>query len=103
MCRRAGLHSDQTSWHPSKERKDLAAAQALTQRHVAHCVDRMNLEDVLCKIKTDCCNVAHGWLPLLVICDDHHLGTSMPSGGHPPHQFEFSIFQQKELHHGEEG
>jgi hypothetical protein len=23
---------------------------------------------------------------LLVIFDDHHLGTSMPSGGHPPHQ-----------------
>ena len=28
----------------------------------------------------------HGWLPLLVIFDDHHLGTSMPSGGHPHHQ-----------------
>src|SRR5436189_3059883 len=46
----------------------------------------MNLEDVFCEIKTDCCNIAHGWLPLLVIFDDHHLGTSMPSGGHPPHQ-----------------
>jgi hypothetical protein len=23
---------------------------------------------------------------LLVIFDDHHFGTSMPSGGHPPHQ-----------------
>jgi hypothetical protein len=41
----------------------------------------MNLEDVFCEIKTDCCNIAHGWLPLLVIFDDHHLGTSMPSGG----------------------
>jgi hypothetical protein len=48
---------------------------------------RMNLEDVLCQIKTDCCNSAHGWLPLLVIFDDRHLGTrcrqgpSTPSGG----------------------
>jgi len=23
---------------------------------------------------------------LLVIFDDHHFGTSMPLGGHPPHQ-----------------
>jgi hypothetical protein len=23
---------------------------------------------------------------LLVIFDDHHSGTSMPSGSHPPHQ-----------------
>jgi hypothetical protein len=25
--------------------------------------------------------MTHGWLPLLVIFDDHHFGTSMPSGG----------------------
>jgi hypothetical protein len=54
----------------------------LAARHV----DCMNLEDVFCEIKTDCCNIAHGWLPLLVIFDDHHLGTSMPLGGHPPQQ-----------------
>jgi len=29
--------------------------------------------------------------PLLVIFDDHHLGTSMPSGGHPPHQLATSF------------
>src|SRR5437588_12536727 len=52
----------------------------------------MNLEDVFCEIKTDCCNIAHGWRPLLVIFDDHHLGTSMPSGGHPPHQLAASSF-----------
>src|SRR6185437_4741491 len=46
----------------------------------------MDLEDVLGQVQTNCCNLAHGWLPLLVIFDDHHLGTSMPSGGHPPHQ-----------------
>src|ERR1700704_804872 len=53
----------------------------------------MNLEDVFCEIKTDCCNIAHGWLPLLVIFDDHHLGTSMPPGGHPPHQLAASSFR----------
>lgn len=41
-------------------------------------------EDVLCKIETDCCNVSHGRLPSLVVFDNHHLGTSMPLGGHPP-------------------
>jgi hypothetical protein len=46
----------------------------------------MNLKDTLCQIKTNRFNIAHGWLPLLVIFDDHHPGTSMPSGGHPPHQ-----------------
>jgi hypothetical protein len=51
----------------------------------------MDLEDVLCQIKTDCCNIAHGWLPLLVIFDDYHFGTSMPSGGHSPHQLAASV------------
>ena len=46
----------------------------------------MNLEDTLCQIQDQSSIFAHGWLPLLVIFDDHHPGTSMPSGGHPPHQ-----------------
>jgi hypothetical protein len=28
-----------------------------------------------------------------VIFDDHHPGTSMPSGGHPPHQLAASFTQ----------
>ena len=60
-------------------------------RVVAGLINRVNLEDVFCQIKTDCCNIAHGWLPLLVIFDDHHPGTSMPSGGHPPHQLAASF------------
>src|SRR5712664_3211404 len=78
---------------PGKERKDLAASQPFTQHHGARHVDCMNLEDVFCEIKTDGCNIAHGWLPLLVIFDDHHLGTSMPSEGHPPHQLAASASQ----------
>src|ERR1700692_106958 len=50
--------------------------------YAACLVDRMNLEDTLCQIKTNCCNIAHGWLPLLVIFDDTYTGTLMPSGGH---------------------
>jgi hypothetical protein len=86
MRRRAGFESDEARRNPSKEREDLAASQPLAHHYAAHLVDRMNLEDTLCQIKTNCCNIAHGWLPLLVISNDHHRGTSMPSGGHPPHQ-----------------
>ena len=60
----------------------------------------MNLEDTLCQIKTNCCNIAHGWLPLLVIFDDHHPGTSMPSGGHPPHQLAASFIGSFQLRPG---
>jgi hypothetical protein len=76
--------------NPSKECEDLAASQPLAH-YTAHLVDHMNLEDTLCQIKTNCCNIAHGWLPLLVISNDHHPGTSMPSGGHPPHQLATSF------------
>jgi hypothetical protein len=44
------------------------------------------LRKLLLSLQPNCCNFTHGWLPLLVIFDDHHFGTSMPSGGHPPHQ-----------------
>ena len=91
VCRRAGFQPNQAGRNPSKEREDLASSQPLTHHHIARLVDRMNLENVLCEIKTNCCNIAHGWLPLLVIFDDHHFGTSMPSGGHPPHQLAASF------------
>src|ERR1700687_2474247 len=84
--RRAGFEADEARRNLGKEREDLAASQPLAQHYAAHLVDRMNLEDALCQIKTNCCNIAHGWLPLLVLSYDHHPGTSMPSGGHPPHQ-----------------
>jgi hypothetical protein len=83
MRRRAGFQPDEARRNPRKESQDLAASQPLAHYYAACLID---LEDVLCQIKTDCCNIAHGWLPLVVIFDDHHFGTSMPSGGHPPHQ-----------------
>ena len=86
MRRRAGFEADEARRNLGKEREDLAASQPLAHYYAAHRVDRMNLEDTLCQIKANCCNIAHGWLPLLVISNDHHPGTSMPSGGHPPHQ-----------------
>src|ERR1700730_17735417 len=86
MRRRAGFQPDQARRNLRKESEDLAAPQPLAHYYAACLIDRMNLENILCQIKTDCCNIAHGWLPLLVIFDDHHFGTSMPGGGHPPHQ-----------------
>src|SRR3978361_2212601 len=83
---RTGFHADEARRNPGKEREDLAASQPLAHHYAACLVDSMKLGDVLCQIKTDCSNIAHGWLPLLVIFDDHHSGTSMPSGSHPPHQ-----------------
>jgi hypothetical protein len=41
---------------------------------------------------------------LLVIFDDHHPGTSMPSGGYPPHQLaelEEVMFSEDDLTHPE--
>jgi hypothetical protein len=93
MRRRAGFQPDQARRNPRKETEDLAASQPLAHYYAACLIDRMKLENVLCQIKTDCCNIAHGWLLLLVIFDDHHLGTSMPSGGHPPHQLAVSFIQ----------
>ena len=49
---------------PSKEREDLTASEPLTHHHVADRVDRMNLENVLCEIKANCCNIFVS--PLLV-------------------------------------
>jgi hypothetical protein len=91
--RRAGFEVDKARRNLGKEREDLAASQPLAHHYAAHLVHRMNLEDTLCQIKTNCCNIAHGWLPLL-ISNDHHPGTSMPSGGHPPHQLE-ALFDRK--------
>ena len=87
---RAGFEADKARRNPGKEREDLAASQPFAHHYAARLVDRMNLEDTLCQIKTNC--YRHGWLPLLVIFDDHHPGTSMPSGGHPPHQLAASSF-----------
>ena len=72
---------DEARRKPGEKRQDLAASQPLAHHFSARLVDRVNLKDTLCQIKTNSCNIAHGWLPLLVIFDDHHPGTSMPSGG----------------------
>jgi hypothetical protein len=37
----------------------------------------MDLKDVLGQIQPNRCNLAHEWLPFLVIFD-HHFGTQMP-------------------------
>src|SRR6478735_9878613 len=84
MRRCAGFQSDEARRDLRKESEDLAAPQSLAHYYAARLIDRMNLENVLCQIKTDSCNLAHGWLPLLVIFDDHHFGTRCREGAiHP--------------------
>src|SRR6202008_1846667 len=90
MRRRAGFQPDEARRNPCKESENLASSQLLAHDYAARLIDRMHLENVLCQIKTDCRNIAHGWLPLLVIFDDHHYGTrcrergpSTPSVGGP--------------------
>src|ERR1700756_4834773 len=75
MRRRAGFQPDEARRNPCKESENLASSQLLAHDYAARLIDRMHLENVLCQIKTDCRNIAHGWLPLLVIFDDHHYGT----------------------------
>jgi hypothetical protein len=85
MRRCAGFQPDEARRKPGKESENLASSQLLAHDYAARLIDRMHLENVLCQIKTDCCNIAHGRLPSLVIFDDHHLWHSMPREGaiHP--------------------
>jgi hypothetical protein len=71
-----------------KKPATLAATHTPAQNDLPGSVDSVELENMLREINADGAHVAHGWLPLLVIFDDHQFGTQMPSGGHPPHQFE---------------
>ena len=82
----ASFHPHQTRLQLGKEAHHLCTLQHLAQYRLAPIIHSVHLKQVLCQIKTNCCNIAHGWLLLLVIFDDHHLGTSMPPGSHPPHQ-----------------
>jgi hypothetical protein len=61
-----------------KEPKDLAASQPFADNGCPCLIDAMDLEYALGQIQPNRCNLAHGWRPLLVIFDDHHLGTQMP-------------------------
>src|SRR5450759_4759787 len=98
MCRRTGFHADQTPRQARKEPNDLAASQALNYDRCACLINAVDLENVLGQVQPNCCNLAHGWLPLLVIFDDHHFGTQMPSGGHPPHQLAASFVSVSYTH-----
>ncbi len=91
MRRRTGLHADQTRPQAGKEPEHLTAPKPSTHHHAVNLIDAVDLKDVLGQIQPNRCNHTHGWLPLMVTFDDHHSGTQMPSGGHPPHQFEFPL------------
>jgi hypothetical protein len=79
LCTAAtGLNANQTAWQAGKECEHLAAAHSLAQDRRARRIDAMDLKDVLGEIQPNHCNLPHGWLPFLVIFDDHHFGTPMP-------------------------
>jgi transposase len=54
---------------------------------VARLVHTVDLEDMLGQIETDRCNLHVDGSPLMLF-DSHQLGTTMPRGGHPPHQIQ---------------
>ena len=83
----AGLHADQAGWQRSEIGDDLAAPEAALDDDVARLVHAVDLEDVLGQVEADRCNLHGGWL-LLGDFDSHQLGTTMPRGGHPPHQIQ---------------
>jgi len=55
----AGFHADQARREVAEVGEKLAALQLLTQHRVTVRVDSVHLEDVLCKVNPDGCNV-HG-------------------------------------------
>src|SRR5262249_290028 len=61
------------------------APQPLAQNRRTLRINAVNLKNMLGYVQSDCRNLAHGWLPFLVIRHRHQIGTSMPQGGHPPH------------------
>jgi hypothetical protein len=88
MRRRAGFQPDEARRNLGKVSEDLATSQPLAHYYAARLFDRKKPKNVLCQLKTNCCNIAHVWLPLLVIFDDHHFrhfdavrGPSTPSVG----------------------
>ena len=85
--RRTRLHADKAPRQSLEEPQNLNAAHRFTDHHGAARIDAMDLKNVLGQINSDRRNLAHGWLPPLVILDDTILALEMPSGGHPPHHF----------------
>nr|WP_246690563.1 hypothetical protein [Microvirga aerophila] len=59
MRGRASLKPNQARRQCAEEPRHLAAAQRLAQDDLAIPVDAVDLEDVLCDIKTDCGNLRH--------------------------------------------
>src|SRR5262249_3335856 len=85
MGRRTRFQPDHTARNAAEERQHLAAPQPLAQNRRTLRINAVNLKNMLGYVQSDCRNLAHGWLPFLVIRHRHQIGTSMPQGGHPPH------------------
>src|SRR5215469_17183009 len=85
MRRGTRLQPDPAARQSGKERYYLAAPQLLAQNHCTARIDTVNLKNMLRQIQPDRRNLTHGWLALMGYFTNHHSGTWMPFGGHPPH------------------
>jgi hypothetical protein len=84
MRRTARLNPDQTARQLGEKRHDLAPCQLPAQHRLARRINPMHLKNSLGNVQSDRRNLFHGWSPWLEL--HAQLGTSMPFGGHPPHQ-----------------
>src|SRR5262249_39767976 len=81
---RACLQANQTGRQSTEERQNVRTSKLLAQNRRSLCIDPMHLKNMLRQVQSDRSNLAHGWLPSLLI-RSQQFGTQMPQGGHPPH------------------
>src|SRR5262249_40071611 len=81
---RACLQANQTGRQSTEERQNVRTPKLLAQNRRSLCIDPMHLKNMLRQVQSDRSNLAHGWLPSLLI-RSQQFGTQMPQGGHPPH------------------
>src|SRR5438132_7769363 len=72
--RRTRFQPDHTAWNAAEECQHLPAPQSLTQNRRTLRINAVNLKNMLGYVQSDCRNLAHGWLPFLVILQN----TSLP-------------------------
>ena len=76
--RRTRFQPDHAARKSAEECQHLVASQPAAQNRRTFRIDAVNLKNMLGYIQSDRRNLAHGWLPFLVILRKHQLGTLMP-------------------------
>jgi hypothetical protein len=84
MRRRTRFQPDHTPGNAAEERQHLPAPQSLTQNRRTLRINAVNLKNMLGYVHPDCRNLAHGWLPFLVILQNTSLARRCRKGAiHP--------------------